>query len=203
MPPTTPHELATRFGTLLLHVHEPPSAQRGASPITLVTVHPWATLGGGEHNTYGLAQKLAALGMRTISFDLISSTAVGGVFTRHSKEVEQVRAVVAWAAERRWGGESGGGTSRVALVGSSAGAPIAGSALKGSAAVGIACIGYTFGWLSSIAFGGHYRALLSSDVPKLLLQARPRQPHTRDRRHPREAHPARPPPKCVADPAHA
>ena len=35
--------------------------------------------------------------------------------------------------------------------------------------VGMAAVGYTFGWLSSIAFGRHFPAILSSSKPRLLI----------------------------------
>ena len=35
--------------------------------------------------------------------------------------------------------------------------------------VGYASVGYTFGWLSSIAFGRHFDALLKSSKPRLLI----------------------------------
>ena len=37
--------------------------------------------------------------------------------------------------------------------------------------VGIACVGYTFGWLSSVAFGRHFNAILSSAKPRLFALA--------------------------------
>ena len=46
----------------------------------------------------------------------------------------------------------------------------AGSALAQSEhAIGLACVGYTWGFVSSIAFGRHYGSFLSSKKPRLLI----------------------------------
>lgn len=50
-----------------------------------------------------------------------------------------------------------------------AGAPIAGSALAAFPAVAYVGIGYVFGRWASILFGGHYKAVVEADVPKLFI----------------------------------
>lgn len=130
--------------------------------LTVVTVHPWASLGGGEHNCIGIAKKLKSNGLRTLTFELKTSSMVWGVFSGHGSEVEQVIAVCNWASER-YGG-------KILLLGSSAGAPMAGSALdQVDCAIALAVVGYTFGWLSSVAFGSHFSYLLRSTKPKLFI----------------------------------
>ena len=159
----TPTEevVRTPTGTIKAHVWTPPA---GASQLTMVTVHPWATLGGGEHNCVGIACHLASTcGVRVLTFDMLSSWAIWGMLSAHRKEVVQVQAVCAWAHER-WGG-------RVVLFGSSAGAPVAGSAISSVPQVeGLVCIGYTWGFPASIAFGRHFARTLSSPKPKLFVQ---------------------------------
>jgi alpha/beta superfamily hydrolase len=133
---------------------------------TVVTVHPWATLGGSQANCVGVAHEMASAGLRALSFDIATASAVWGVLTRNGREVRNVASICEWASAK-WGGG-------VVIFGSSAGAPIAGSVLSQvdpnkcriAAFVGL---GYTWGWVSSIAFGGHFGPLLRSTVPKLFI----------------------------------
>ena len=155
----TAYKVATRAGDLTVHAFEPPPA--GDLGLTVITVHPWAPLGGGEHNTVGIAEHLSRHGLRGITFQLRSSFMVWGVLSNHRSEVAQIEAVVNWAHEK---------FGRTLLLGSSAGAPMAGSALDRGPAVGLACIGYTWGWLSSVALGRHYGRVRRSAKPKLFLQ---------------------------------
>ena len=127
-----------------------------------MTVHPWATLGGGEHNCIGIAERLVACGVRALTFDMSSSWLVSGVLLNHRKEVKQVQAICAWAHER-WGG-------RIVLFGSSAGGPMAGSALPLPQVEAAVLVGYTWGFPASIAFGRHFGRLLSSTKPKIFIQ---------------------------------
>ena len=158
-PRPTEHNVPTSAGTLRVHVWEPLAR---AAALTIVTVHPWAPLGGGEHNTRGVARALANAGIRALSFEMSSSSMVWGVLSNHGREVRQIVDVCAWAKEE-W-------QSDVVLFGSSAGSPQAGSALSRSEHIlGIACVGYTFGWLAGIAFSRHFGAFLSSPKPKLLI----------------------------------
>ena len=150
----------TRAGTLRVHVWTP-AVQVAA--LTVVTVHPWAPLGGGEHNTQGIAKAQAEAGVRSVSFEMSSSSMVWGVLSNHNREVHQIVDICRWSQDT-WP-ENG-----VLLFGSSAGSPQAGSALAQSEdVVGLACVGYTWGWLSSIAFGRHFGAFLHSSKPKLLI----------------------------------
>lgn len=155
-PSCVEHVVRTRAGNLNVHLW----GDQGS--LTVVSVHPWAPLGGGEHNTVGVCKALAAAGLRAISFDLRSSSLVWGVLSNHRSEVDQVVDVADWAA-RKFGG-------RVILFGSSAGSPQAGSALdKHDSIAGLACVGYTFGTLASIGFGRHFGAVLRSTKPRYLI----------------------------------
>ena len=156
----TEHDVRTSVGTLRVNLWEP---MVPAAALTIVTVHPWAPLGGSEANTLGVARTFAESGVRALSFDMSSSSMVWGVLTNHGREVKQVTDLCNWAKEQ-WP------TSDVLLFGSSAGSPQAGSVLdRCSHVVGIACVGYTWGALSSIAFGRHYSSFLKSTKPKLLI----------------------------------
>jgi len=154
------HDVTTRAGTLRVHAWEPKVA---AAALTIVTVHPWAPLGGSEYNTAGVATAFADAGVRALSFDMSSSWMVWGVLSNHNREVNQIVDVCDWARDT-WP------DTRVLLFGSSAGAPQAGSALaQCDHAVGLACVGYTWGWLAGIAFSRHFGAFLTSSKPRLLI----------------------------------
>ena len=158
--PSTTHDVETRAGTLRVHAWMPSTL---AAAITVVTVHPWAPLGGGEHNTQGIARALSEAGVRAVSFEMSSSSMVWGVLTNHGREVRQIIDVCHWVKETWPEGD-------VMLFGSSAGSPQAGSALAHTGGVvGLACVGYTWGWLSSLAFGRHFGNFLESSKPKLLI----------------------------------
>lgn len=155
------HDVPTRGGTLHVNAWEP--LVQVATALTIVTVHPWAPLGGGEHNTRGIAQAFAKAGIRALSFEMSSSSMVWGVLSNHGREVRQLVDVCAWAKEM-WP------SNGVLLFGSSAGSPQAGTALAQSPhVVGCACVGYTWGWIAAIAFGRHFGAFLDSPKPKLLI----------------------------------
>ena len=87
---------------------------------TIVTVHPWAALGGGEHNMVGVARRIVerdgrraasgvsganycgrrrVRGWRVATFALGSAGAFWGICTAHSQEVRQVMDVVNWVDE--------------------------------------------------------------------------------------------------------
>ena len=161
MSPSKPETLSvpTPSGALDVHCWSPAEAA-----LTVVTVHPWATLGGGEHNCIGTARELASTcGVRVLTFDMRASWMVWGVVSAHRKEVGQIKAVCEWAKER-WGG-------RLVLLGSSAGAPFAGSAIVAVPSVeGLIAIGYTWGFPASVAFGRHFGAVQQCDKPKLFIQ---------------------------------
>lgn len=154
------HEVPTPSGDVLITEHVPGAGRRPA--VTVVTVHPWAALGGGEHNTRGIARSLAQSGLRALTFQLLSCSAMWGILSAHSAEVSQVTAVARWAAST-FG-------DPVVLLGSSAGASIAGTALAGlPEAIGYVAIGYTWGGVAMLAFGRHYRPLYGCPQPKLFL----------------------------------
>ena len=155
------YDVSTRAGALKVHCWEPDAGI--TAPLTVVTVHPWAVLGGSEYNCVGICQVLAQRGFRAISFNLRSSSMVWGVLSNHSSEVRQIHDVCVWASQTF-------APARIVLFGSSAGAPQAGSALDlTESVVGAVCVGYTFGWFASIGFGRHFGALLRSEKPRLMI----------------------------------
>mmetsp|Transcript_24713 Transcript_24713/g.59580 ORF Transcript_24713/g.59580 Transcript_24713/m.59580 type:complete len:259 (-) Transcript_24713:475-1251(-) len=195
-PSISTHSVSTNTGAIDAHVFEPieKSSIRG----TIVTVHPWSTLGGGEHNTIGLARHMATTsrpkspgrtttgcyGWRVITFTLKSNPlwkggAMWGICSNHSLEVQQTVDVMNWAREKYDAGI-------IVLLGSSAGAPMAGTAMArllkdqhkhqteqgqgGKALSAYIAIGYTFGNFASLGFGRHFSSVVnSSSVPKLFI----------------------------------
>jgi dienelactone hydrolase len=170
------HAVASLSSKIEVHVFEPPqsaSANKDSCDITgtIVTVHPWATLGGGEHNTIGLARHITSQTeskhkWRVITFSLQSTPiwrggAVWGILSKHSYEVEQIVDVTKWAMSTY---------GPVVLLGSSAGAPMAGSAMEQLLQDGrskdnfiaYVAIGYTFGNFASLGFGRHFSAVTST-----------------------------------------
>lgn len=149
-----------------VHVFEPSSSgDEDSGDITtgtIVTVHPWATLGGGEHNTIGLArhitgQSLAKKKWRVITFTMKSSGAVWGVLFKHSFEVQQIVDVTKWAMDE---------FGSVVLLGSSAGAPMAGTAMwklmsESMYVDAYIAVGYPIGNFASLGFGLHFSSLTS------------------------------------------
>jgi hypothetical protein len=159
MPPTA-HDVETPCGTLVVHCWEGPDP----SVLTVVAVHPWAPLGGGEHNVVGYAGMLSSKRLRVLTFDMLSSSMLWGVLSGHKAEIAQVRAVCDWATQKF--------SARLLLLGSSAGAPVAGSALDCTDAVGLVAIGYTFGKVAALGFRSHFKAVLRSHKPKLFIMVR-------------------------------
>ena len=176
-------------GVFDVHVFEPSGESESSSSTsirgTIVTVHPWSALGGGEHNTTGLAKHIASTkklkdggGWRVITFGLKSSPswkggALWGICSAHALEVQQIIDVVHWVSDRY------GIDHNIILLGSSAGAPMAGSAMAQlqhqqqqndrnviSASI---FVGYTFGRLASLAFYTHFSKVLSAIPPKLFI----------------------------------
>ena len=187
--PTTHSISSTNAGDIELHVYEPENVSSSSIRGTIVAVHPWSVLGGGEHNTVGLAKFIVAGGSkseqkgggwtgskkrggawRVITFKLKSTIlchggVFGGIFSNHSHEVHQILDVVNLWVRKQYGQDS-----NIVLLGCSAGAPMAGTAMaKLSNISGYIAVGYTFGYLSSIAFGRHYSFLISSSTPKLFI----------------------------------
>ena len=87
MDPTATDIVRSRAGELRVHRWEPASA---SPPLTVVTVHPWAPLGGSEYNCVGIASAMAAAGLRAVTFNMRSSSMVWGVLSNHGSEVGQV-----------------------------------------------------------------------------------------------------------------
>jgi len=161
MEPQT-HAVPSPSGSL--EVHEWVGMADTAS-FLVVTVHPWATLGGGEHNTAGLAEALACTsGARAFTFQMRSGSGLWGLLSAHRAEVSQVRAVCNWACARF-------PEEPLVLLGSSAGGPIAGSALERlPSAAAFVAIGYTWGNFAALGFGRHFGPLRRASVPKLFMQ---------------------------------
>ena len=175
--PTT-KQVDTNAGVINVHIFEPKktSTIRG----TIVTVHPWATLGGSEHNTIGLARHIINtklkddIGWRVITFNMQSTPILkggilGGVLCAHSFEVQQIIDVMNWVSKRH------GREHNTILLGSSAGAPQSGSALaqleeeKNVNISAYVAVGYTFGKLASIGFYGHFNSIVTATSPKLFI----------------------------------
>lgn len=180
------HSISTNAGAIDAHVFEP--AESLAIKGTLVTVHPWSTLGGGEHNTIGLARHITKTrsgskqthhgGWRVITFTLKSNPiwkggAVWGICSNHSCEVQQTIDVVKWARQKYE-------TGSIVLLGSSAGAPMAGTAMaqllgeqqQNDGNIRISAyiaIGYTFGNIASLGFGRHFSSVVNTTIPKLFI----------------------------------
>lgn len=163
-PTVSIHKITTSYGDSDLRVFEPTS---GDILGTVVTVHPWSFLGGGEHNTIGIADKMSTKGWRVITFTLKSAPlylggAIGGILFRHYHEVNHITEVVEWAFEQY--------NTKMVLLGSSAGAPFAGSAMakiqqrqKTKIAAYIA-VGYTFGNFAKLGFGRHFSSVIGNSA---------------------------------------
>jgi hypothetical protein len=146
---------------------------------TIVTVHPWSFLGGGEHNTVGLARFISSAksrGWRVITFTLKSTPlylggAIGGILFRHYHEVNHIVEVVEWTYSQYHIGDNIKEAKHLVLLGSSAGAPYAGSAMekvqqkhhqaKISAFI---AVGYTFGNFAWLGFGRHFSSVVGSST---------------------------------------
>ncbi|GMH33204.1 hypothetical protein BSKO_01038 [Bryopsis sp. KO-2023] len=130
----------------------------------IVIVHQYSVLGGSQDLMRGIAQRLAAQGHVCVTFNMRGVGASTGAATiTGESEVKDVIAACEWT-------KSSTKREYLILVGSSAGAPIAGSAVdQVTGAVGYVGIGYTFGCLTSIIFGRHYRRILDSRKPKLFI----------------------------------
>ncbi|XP_076905221.1 uncharacterized protein LOC143560913 [Bidens hawaiensis] len=132
--------------------------------IAVVLVHPYSVLGGSQFLTKGIARNLALQGFPAVTFNM---RGVGKSTGRPSitgfAEVADVIAVCKWTVKNL-------STNRILLVGSSAGAPIAGSAVdQVDEVVGYVSVAYPFGWMASILFRGHHKAILQSPKPKLFV----------------------------------
>ncbi|EJK77325.1 hypothetical protein THAOC_00850, partial [Thalassiosira oceanica] len=89
-------------GSLKVHVFENDGSGAATDDVllgTIVTVHPWSTLGGSEHNTVGLAKAIVRKSRwRVVTFQLMSRFAAYGILTSHSYEVQQITDVSLWAS---------------------------------------------------------------------------------------------------------
>ncbi len=130
-----------------------------------IFVHPWGILGGSSANTAPFARKLAKqYNTKCLTFDLRGVGRSDGTptYTCHA-EIEDVIAACDFALTDL-------AAKQLVVIGSSAGAAIAGSMIDAmDAVVAYVGIGYTFGWASSLIFGSHFKAVLTSPKPKLFI----------------------------------
>lgn len=181
--PDSTHSITSHAGQTDVNIFEPKfhSASKSDSTTisgTIVTIHPWAPLGGGEHNTIGIARHISmhptlndkTAGWRVITFNLHSSGAVWGIASAHAYEVKQTVDVVNWVSQKY------GNDQKIVLFGSSAGAPIAGTALdqvlkqqekehsdeeqNRNLVSAYIAVGYTFGHFASLGFGRHFSSVI-------------------------------------------
>jgi len=171
-PSISTHTVNTSFGASDIRVFEPSSDDIHG---TIVTVHPWAFLGGGEHNTIGIARDISSKGWRVITFKLKSMPlylggAIGGILFQHYHEVNHITEVAEWVFKQYHANKYGNSDKHLVLLGSSAGAPFAGTAMvkiqqqhqaKISAFI---AVGYTFGNLASIGFGRHFHSVVGDSA---------------------------------------
>lgn len=143
---------------------EDDDGEKGNDELVVILVHPYSILGGCQSLLGGIASRLARKGYKAVTFDMRGvGRSKGKPSLTGFKEINDVVAVCRWASQNL-------STNRILLVGSSAGAPIAGSAVdKVEQVVGYVSIGYPFGFMASILFGRHHKAILQSPKPKLFI----------------------------------
>ncbi|KAL8275326.1 hypothetical protein Esti_000775 [Eimeria stiedai] len=113
---------------------------------------------------WGMARLVAEGGIPAVTFDLcgVNSSSGWKTLTGH-KETRDTVAACSWCVKHLQ-------ASNIVIVGSSAGAPIGGSAIDQLPEIrGFVGIGYVFGMMASILFGGHYKNILKSKKPKLFI----------------------------------
>ncbi len=144
--------------------------------LVCVFVHPWAKLGGSSANTEPFAEMLATHhGIQCLTFDLRGvGKSTGNSTYKCFREIEDVLGACDFAS-KSLNKDVGHDCLQfihiqIILVGTSAGAAIAGSCLSESSNIrAYVGIGYTFGYLSSWIFGGHFGAIMKSVKPKLFI----------------------------------
>lgn len=142
----------------------PRERESSEGDLAVVLVHPYSIMGGCQALVMGIARELVHRGYVAVTFDMrgVGSSTGKASFTGF-KEIRDVVAVCNWVIQNL-------SVQRVLLVGSSAGAPIAGSAVdKVEQVVGYVSLGYPFGFISSILFGRHHKAILRSPKPKIFV----------------------------------
>ncbi|XP_076922779.1 uncharacterized protein LOC143584657 [Bidens hawaiensis] len=149
-----------------VRVYKPPTDSTTNNPqnIAVVLVHPYSVLGGSQFLTKGIARNLAEQGVAAVTFNMRGvGKSTGRPSVTGFAEVADVIAVCKWTVKNL-------SVDRILLVGSSAGAPIAGSAVdQVDEIVGYVSLAYPFGWMASILFRGHHKAILQSPKPKLFV----------------------------------
>lgn len=175
----TCHTISTSYGSSDIRVFEPADAENIQG--TIVTVHPWSFLGGGEHNTVGLARFISSIaksrGWRVITFTLKSTPlylggAIGGILLRHYHEVNHIVEVAEWTYRQYHTGDNIKEAKHLVLLGSSAGAPYAGSAMEKvqqkqtqvKMISAFIAVGYTFGNFAWLGFGRHFSSVVGSST---------------------------------------
>ncbi|KAL8429263.1 hypothetical protein Efla_005540 [Eimeria flavescens] len=135
----------------------------GDNPV-VVFVHQFSLMGGNSSLMWGMARLVAKVGIPAVTFDLrgVNSSSGWRTLTGH-KETQDAVAACSWCVKQLQ-------ASNIVVVGSSAGAPIGGSAIDQLPQIrGFVGIGYVFGWITSVLFGGHYKNILKSKKPKLFI----------------------------------
>ncbi|XP_047308367.1 uncharacterized protein LOC124911880 [Impatiens glandulifera] len=132
--------------------------------LVAVLIHPYSVLGGCQGLLRGIASGLASQGYRAVTFDMRGvGRSTGRASLTGFQEIKDVVSVCNWVLDNL-------STDRILLVGSSAGAPIAGSAIdQVEQVVAFVSIGYPFGFMASILFGRHHKAILQSPKPKFFV----------------------------------
>ncbi|GER57136.1 alpha/beta-Hydrolases superfamily protein [Striga asiatica] len=153
--------------TLDARIYRPAAAAEPENPtgeLVAVLVHPYSVLGGCQGLMRGIARRLAERGVAAMTFDMRGvGRSTGRASITGFAEVDDVVSVCKWASQNLT-------ARRIVLIGSSAGAPIAGSALdKIDEVIGYVSLGYPFGFIASILFGRHHKAVLQSPKPKLFV----------------------------------
>ncbi|CDJ38932.1 hypothetical protein, conserved [Eimeria tenella] len=143
--------------------HGNPHSLVGANPV-VVFVHQYSIMGGSSSLMSGMASLVTQRGFPAVTFDLrgVNNSSGWKTLTGH-KETQDVVDVCSWCVKNLQ-------AQSIVIVGSSAGAPIGGSAVDQLQEIrGYVGIGYVFGSLASLLFGGHYKKIIQSQKPKLFI----------------------------------
>mmetsp|Transcript_106403 Transcript_106403/g.129743 ORF Transcript_106403/g.129743 Transcript_106403/m.129743 type:complete len:262 (+) Transcript_106403:43-828(+) len=129
----------------------------------ILFVHQWSKMGGAGQLMDGMARYMTQMNYISMTFDMRGTGNSTGqcTWTCHD-EVKDVKFVSEYLYKIT--------NKPIILIGSSAGAPTAGSVIDYNNYIlsGI-FIGYTFGFWSSVLFGGHYNSIINSIKPKLFI----------------------------------
>jgi uncharacterized protein len=143
---------------------------------TVVFCHQFGKMGGSAQLLIHMARLVVAQSIEkqqqnnnpwsAVTFDFRGvGNSTGSSTWTCSDEVEDVEALCKFLVKSK-------GVEKIFIVGSSAGASVAGSALDSCPQIAAGCfIAYTYGYLSSILFSGHYQKFINSVKPKLMFHA--------------------------------